>query len=64
MLSKSLASGPNDAPYSVQLDRGSSLTFNATKLEAHEQVLSYYADNLGPGSHNVKIVNQLYRVRV
>jgi hypothetical protein len=51
-------SGPNDAPYSVQLDGGSSLTFNATKLEAHEQVLLYYADNLGPGSHNVKIVNQ------
>ena len=50
--------GPNDAPYSVQLDGGSSLAFNATKLQPHEQVLLYYADKLGPGSHNVKIANQ------
>lgn len=52
------STGPNDAPYSVQLDGGSSSTFNATKFADHQQVLLYYADNLGPGSHNVKIVNQ------
>ncbi|KIM75629.1 hypothetical protein PILCRDRAFT_13409 [Piloderma croceum F 1598] len=50
--------GPKDAPYSVQLDNGSPLTFNATKYKAYQQVLLYYADNLGPGSHNVKITNK------
>jgi hypothetical protein len=50
--------GPNNAPYSVQLDEGSSSPFNSTKYAAYQQVLLYYADNLGPGSHNVTIVNQ------
>jgi len=50
--------GPNNAPYSVQLDGGPSSSFNSTKYAAYQQVLLYYADNLGPGSHNVTIVNQ------
>ena len=50
--------GPKDAPYSVQLDNGSLSTFNATKYKAYQQILLYYADNLGPGSHNVKITNK------
>lgn len=49
--------GPQVSPYSVQLDNGSTTTYNATKYAGYEQVLIYYADNLGSGSHNVKITN-------
>lgn len=49
--------GPDDAPYTVQLDDGTASTFNATKSSDYQQVLIYYADNLGPGTHEVTITN-------
>jgi hypothetical protein len=49
--------GPNSAPYTVQLDGGSISTYNATKANKITPVPIYYADNLGPGSHNVKITH-------
>lgn len=49
--------GPDNAPYSVELDGGSPVTYNATKLSDYQQVLLYYADNLGPGQHNVQMTN-------
>lgn len=50
--------GPQNGPYQVQLDGGSPVSFNATKAANFEQVLIYYADNLGPGKHTVKFINQ------
>lgn len=50
--------GPDNAPYSVELDGGSPVTYNATKQSDYQQVLIYYADNLGPGQHNVQITSQ------
>lgn len=49
--------GPHNAPYQVELDGGSPVSYNATKQTAYEQVLLYYADNLGPGQHNVQMTN-------
>lgn len=49
---------PDNGPYTVQLDGGSISTYNATKYDNTTEALIYYADNLGPGPHSVKIVNQ------
>ena len=50
--------GPQVSPYTVELDGGATATYNATKYANYQQVLLYYADNLGSGSHSVKITNQ------
>ncbi|KAF7970706.1 hypothetical protein HWV62_23250 [Athelia sp. TMB] len=50
--------GPQVSPYTVELDGGATATYNATKYANYQQVLLYYADNLGAGSHSVKITNQ------
>ncbi|KAJ8518723.1 hypothetical protein ONZ45_g4244 [Pleurotus djamor] len=48
----------NLGSYSVQLDDRPPETFNATVLEYVPQTILYQSDNLGPGLHTVKFVNQ------
>ncbi|KAL0952764.1 hypothetical protein HGRIS_006992 [Hohenbuehelia grisea] len=51
------ATGPNAAPYAVQLDGGSVTSFNATTDAYTPQVILFHADNLSPGSHSVRLTN-------
>jgi len=50
--------GPNNAPYSVQLDGGHMTNYSATKVDFVPQTLLYRADNLGSGSHSLLVQNQ------
>jgi len=47
--------GPNMSAYSVSVDGGPSTKFSANRLFYTPQVLLYHANNLGPGTHNVKV---------
>ena len=51
-------SGPSNGPYSVQLDGGNSVTYNATNAyPTNYGVTIYHADNLGPGTHQIVLTN-------
>ncbi|KAJ8518713.1 hypothetical protein ONZ45_g4248 [Pleurotus djamor] len=50
---------PGAGEYTVELDGGSPQTFNATVAEYVSQTPLYFADNLGPGNHTLKLVNSL-----
>jgi hypothetical protein len=50
--------GPSGSPYSVQLDGGSITHYNPNKQFYTPQVELYRADNLGPGSHSLKLLYQ------
>ncbi|KAG9217741.1 hypothetical protein CCMSSC00406_0003570 [Pleurotus cornucopiae] len=45
------------APYSVQLDHRPAQNFDGRVNEYTPQTMLYFADNLGPGSHTLKMVN-------
>lgn len=47
--------GPQNAPYMVQLDDKSLLFYNATRTFYTPQTLLFFADNLGPGNHTLKL---------
>ncbi|EGO00238.1 hypothetical protein SERLA73DRAFT_180711 [Serpula lacrymans var. lacrymans S7.3] len=49
--------GPQNGPYSVQLDGGGAETFNATAFMYYPQTMLYHADNLGSGSHQLLVTN-------
>ncbi|EGO00224.1 hypothetical protein SERLA73DRAFT_52082 [Serpula lacrymans var. lacrymans S7.3] len=49
--------GPQNGPYSVQLDGGGAETFNATAFMYYPQTMLYHADNLGSGSHQLTVTN-------
>ena len=49
--------GPGNGPYSVQLDGGQPVTFNAVKPVFYPQTMLYYADNLGSGAHQLVVTN-------
>ncbi|KAJ8462101.1 hypothetical protein ONZ45_g18058 [Pleurotus djamor] len=48
---------PGAGEYTVQMDGGSPQAFNATIAEYVPQTPLYFADNLGPGVHILKLVN-------
>jgi hypothetical protein len=50
--------GPNNGPYSAQLDGGPMNNFSATKYAFTPQILLYRADNLSQGNHTVQLQNQ------
>ncbi|KII92353.1 hypothetical protein PLICRDRAFT_37120 [Plicaturopsis crispa FD-325 SS-3] len=50
--------GPQNGNYSVTIDQSPSVMYNATRTNLISQVLIYYADNLGPGKHNVTLTNK------
>ncbi|KAH7913448.1 hypothetical protein BJ138DRAFT_1146014 [Hygrophoropsis aurantiaca] len=49
--------GPENGPYAVQLDGGEAMAFNGTQFMLYTQTMIYYADNLGPGSHQLMVTN-------
>ena len=49
--------GPAFGNYTVQVDNGAPVTFNATKVNLVPQALLYQDNSLAPGSHSVKISN-------
>ncbi|KAH7927499.1 hypothetical protein BV22DRAFT_1127311 [Leucogyrophana mollusca] len=49
--------GLSNGPYSVKLDNGPSVTYNATQQLSYTQIMLYYADNLGSGQHQLTITN-------
>lgn len=49
--------GPNGGPYTVQVDGGSSMTFDAKSEYLTPQTLLYRCSGLGPGPHRVRVVN-------
>ena len=49
--------GPNGGPYTVQVDDGSSVTFDAKGKYLTPQALLYRCTGLGLGPHKVRIVN-------
>lgn len=51
-------SGPSNGPYSVQLDGGQGVQYNATNAyPTNYGVVIYHADNLGPGQHQIIFTN-------
>ncbi|KAG6378046.1 hypothetical protein JVT61DRAFT_13726 [Boletus reticuloceps] len=51
-------SGPSNGPYSVQLDGGQTVQYNASTIyPTNYGVMIYHADNLGPGSHQLVLTN-------
>ena len=51
-------SGPSNGQYSVQLDGGQTVTYNATNAyPTNYGVVIYHADNLGSGSHQIVLTN-------
>ncbi|TRM58243.1 hypothetical protein BD626DRAFT_511931 [Schizophyllum amplum] len=50
--------GPQRGPYDVQFDGGKVQTFNATKRDIGGQILLFYADGLGEGSHSLQLTNK------
>ncbi|KAN0091014.1 hypothetical protein V8E55_004580 [Tylopilus felleus] len=51
-------SGPSNGPYSVQLDGGQGIQYNATNAyPTNYGVVIYHADNLGPGQHQIIFTN-------
>lgn len=50
--------GPTSASYAVQIDGGSASIYNAMKQASFPQMLLYYANNLGAGTHNLTITHQ------
>ena len=51
------AVGPRSGDYTVQVDGGDSFTFNGTKSALVPQTLLYQDNDLGSGTHAVKISN-------
>lgn len=43
--------------YSVSLDSGSISNYNARHDDVNSEVVVFYADNLGPGTHQVTFIN-------
>jgi hypothetical protein len=51
-------SGPSNGPYSVQLDGGPTVQYNASNAyPTNYGVTIYHADNLGPGTHQIVLTN-------
>ncbi|KAG9316489.1 hypothetical protein JVU11DRAFT_2528 [Chiua virens] len=51
-------SGPDNGPYSAQLDSGNAITYNASNVyPTNYAVMLYHADNLGSGSHQLVLTN-------
>lgn len=50
--------GPNYSPYTVQVDGGTVSHYNASNVNFIPQVILYYADGLGPGTHSLKVMYQ------
>lgn len=51
-------SGPSSGPYSVQLDGGHTVQYNASNAyPTNYGVTIYHADNLGPGVHQILLTN-------
>ncbi|KAG9316491.1 hypothetical protein JVU11DRAFT_2532 [Chiua virens] len=51
-------SGPDNGPYSAQLDSGKAITYNASNVyPTNYAVMLYHADNLGSGSHQLVLTN-------
>ncbi|KZP13915.1 hypothetical protein FIBSPDRAFT_752603, partial [Athelia psychrophila] len=44
-------------PYQVSLDQASIITYTAYHTEVNKEVIIFYADNLGPGVHELIFVN-------
>ena len=53
--------GPNGGPYTVQVDDGSSMTFDGESKYLTPQTLLYRCTGLGPGPHKVRMVNAPFR---
>ena len=51
------AVGPRNGAYTIQIDGGTSVTFNGTKENLIPQTLLYQGNSLVPGRHTVKISN-------
>ncbi|KAF9244860.1 hypothetical protein BU15DRAFT_85715 [Melanogaster broomeanus] len=49
--------GPSNGPYTVQLDGGETVTYNASTSLTNYGVTLYHADNLGPGQHQMVLTN-------
>ncbi|KAF9010699.1 hypothetical protein BDQ17DRAFT_1387891 [Cyathus striatus] len=49
--------GPDGGPYSVQMDGRNSKTLTTNKDFYHPQMMLYYANHLGAGSHVVKLTS-------
>jgi len=52
--------GPGNGGYTVQIDGGQSASYNATADSFFPQIMIYENNNLGQGSHIVKLINQPY----
>lgn len=50
--------GPQNSPYSVQLDDWPNKTFQANKMIYTPQTLLFHADNLGQGDHTLVVTNE------
>ncbi|KAG6860614.1 hypothetical protein C0995_009368 [Termitomyces sp. Mi166 len=50
--------GPDNGPYSIQLDNGTSKDYSANTKTYTAQSLLYYGSNIGPGNHSLTIINQ------
>jgi len=51
-------SGPYNGPYSVQLDGGEIIQYNASNIyPTNYGVMIYHADNLGSGTHQLLLTN-------
>ncbi|KAJ7594582.1 hypothetical protein C8J56DRAFT_441919 [Mycena floridula] len=48
--------GPKSSGFSVQVDGGPVSDFTANKANFVPQVMLYHADNLGPGSHKLRVL--------
>ncbi|KAH7888794.1 hypothetical protein F5I97DRAFT_1935252 [Phlebopus sp. FC_14] len=51
------ATGPSNGPYSVQLDEGQAIKYNATTFTPLYGVTLFHADNLGSGQHEITVTN-------
>lgn len=49
--------GPGNGLYSVSLDSQPAISYNATTYLTFYEVMLYHADNLGPGQHQLTLVN-------
>ncbi len=50
--------GPNYSPYTVQVDGGAISNYSANSVNFIPQVLLYYVDGLGSGTHGLKVMYQ------
>lgn len=50
--------GPQNGPYSVQLDNGTVQSYSASTKTRGVKSLLYYGSNIGEGDHSLAIVNK------